>query len=152
MIVLRLLGWFPENGSPALLPIVFAVLCVNSTIAAMGMISAGSMMADVAEQHEVRSGKAQQGVFFSSTSFSGKLASGIGHFVAGVGLDLIAFPLQADPADVPASSLANLGLLSVTAALLTVFAIWSFRYYKIDHAEFTRTREILTARQAGEGA
>jgi GPH family glycoside/pentoside/hexuronide:cation symporter len=148
LVLLRIFGLMPENGSPFLLPIVFVVLCAMSTIAAMGFISAGSMMADIAEQHEVRTGKAQQGVFFSSTSFSSKMASGLGHFVAGVGLDLIAFPLQADPSTVPVSALTNLGLLSLAAATLTIFAIWSFRGYRIDRAEYARTRAILTERAA----
>ncbi len=151
MIVLRLAGWFPENGSPFLLPIVFAVLTVTAVIAAMGFISAGSMMADVAEQHEVRSGRAQGGIFFSSTSFSGKLASGLGHFVAGVGLDVIAFPLQSAPEDVSASALANLGLLSLAAIPLTIVGIVCFRYYKIDLAEQQRTRAILAERHAADG-
>ena len=62
---------------PWLLPIVFLVLMINMTIAATSFVSAGSMMADVAEQHVLASGKAQQGIFFSATSFSGKLASGL---------------------------------------------------------------------------
>ena len=44
----------------------------------------------------------------------------------------------------------NLGFVNLAAALLTVAAIWAFRYYRIDHAEYTRTREILEARRAGE--
>jgi len=144
-IVLRLVGWFPANDSPALLPIVLALLTANATFAAMAFISAGSMMADVAEQHEVRTGRAQGGIFFSSTSFSGKLASGLGHFVAGVGLDGISFPLQADPADVPPGALVDLGLLNLAAAALTIFGIWAFRYYTIDRAEHERTRAILGA-------
>jgi GPH family glycoside/pentoside/hexuronide:cation symporter len=150
LIVLRLIGWFPENGSPLLLPTVFLVLTLTAIIAAMGFISAGSMMADVAEQHEVRSGRAQGGIFFSSTSFSGKLASGLGHFIAGVGLDLIAFPLQSDPAEVSSSALASLGLLSLCAVPLTVIGVFCFRYYKIDQAEQLRTRAILAERHASE--
>jgi Na+/melibiose symporter-like transporter len=151
VIVMRLLGWLPANGSPLLLPIIISVLVVNTTIAAWGFVSAGSMMADVAEQHELRSGKSQGGIFFSSTSFSGKLASGLGHFVAGVGLDLIAFPLQADPSQVPPEAIRNLGLLNVSAALLTVGAIWMFRYYTIDRDEQARTRAKLDEqRQRGQ--
>jgi Na+/melibiose symporter-like transporter len=148
MIMLRLIGWFPENGSPLLLPIVFTVLTITAIVAAISFISGGSMMADVAEQHEVRSGKAQSGIFFSSTSFSGKLASGLGHFVAGVGLDLIAFPLKSDPADVSASALASLGLLNLCAIPLTIIGVICIRYYRIDQAEQVRTRAILTERHA----
>lgn len=148
VIVLRLLGYFPENGSPLLLPIIFVVMLLNLSIAATSFVSAGSMMADVAEQHVLQSGKAQQGVFFSATSFSGKLASGLGHFVAGVGLDLIAFPLQSDPSEVGADAIRNLGLLNLSAVLITIFAIWVFRSYAIDHETQRETRRILEEREA----
>jgi GPH family glycoside/pentoside/hexuronide:cation symporter len=146
-IVLRLLGVFPENGSPWLLPIVFGVLMLNMTIAATSFVSAGSMMADVAEEHVLRSGKAQQGIFFSATSFSGKLASGFGHFVAGVGLDWIAFPLQADPSEITAEAVRNLGAVNLAAGLITIVAIWVISYYRIDREAQRVTRETLESRE-----
>jgi Na+/melibiose symporter-like transporter len=146
VIVLRLLGWFPENGSPLLLPIIFFVLLVNLTIAATSFVSAGSMMADVAEQHVLHTGKAQQGIFFSATSFTGKLASGFGHFVAGVGLDWIAFPLQANPSEVGPGAIRDLGLLNLYAVGVTLFAIWAFRWYEIDRDVQAETRRALAAR------
>lgn len=147
-VVLRLLGWFPENGSPWLLPIVFFLLVVNMTIAATSFVSAGSMMADVAEEHALHTGRAQQGVFFSATSFSGKLASGFGHFVAGVGLDWIAFPLQEEPSAVGALAIRHLGLLNLGAALITIVAIWVFRWYRIDRRTQLETRLALEAARA----
>ncbi len=125
---------------------IFGVLCLNTAIAALGFISAGSMMADVAEQHELDSGRAQQGIFFSATSFSGKLASGLGHAAAGIGLDLIAFPLKADPSQVPIESIRALGMLNLLAALLTLGAIYVFSYYSITRAHQARTRQALEAR------
>jgi Na+/melibiose symporter-like transporter len=142
-IVLRLLGAFPENGSPWLLPIIFGLLLVNMTIAATGFVSAGSMMADVAEQHVLNSGKAQQGIFFSAMSFAGKLASGIGHFVAGVGLDWIAFPFESKPSEVGAVAIQSLGLLNISAVVITLVAIWVFRYYRIDRDVQLETRRAL---------
>ena len=148
VIVLRLVDWLPSNGSPLLLPIIFAILMVNTTIAAFGFVSAGSMMADVAERHEHDSGKAQGGIFFSATSFSGKLASGLGHFVAGVGLDLIRFPLQAAPSEVAPEAIRNLGLLSVSAAVLALIAIYVFRFYSITSGEQAQIRQALERRGA----
>ncbi|MEE2673549.1 MAG: MFS transporter [Myxococcota bacterium] len=145
-IVLRLLGVFPENGSVWLLPVVFVLLLINTTIAATSFVSAGSMMADVAEQHVLRSGKAQQGIFFSATSFSGKLASGFGHFIAGVGLDWIAFPLESKPSEVSSEAIQSLGLLNLSAGLITIVAIWVFRYYAIDRDVQLETRRALVDR------
>jgi Na+/melibiose symporter-like transporter len=147
-IVLRVLGWFPENGSPYVIYIILGVLSFNATLGAVGFISAGSMMADVAEQHVLRSGKAQQGIFFSSTAFSGKLASGLGHAIAGVGIDLISFPLKAEPSAVPELAIRNLGLLTVGSAVLTLVAIWVFRYYAITRDVQEKTRIALAERDA----
>ena len=152
VIALRLLDLMPENGSPLLLPIIFGVLTLNSAIAALGFISAGSMMADVAEQHEHDSGSAQGGVFFSATSFSGKLASGLGHAVAGLGLDLIAFPLQSAPSEVPYEAVRNLGLLNLAAALLTLVAIYVFSYYQINSEKQALTRAALEVRDGADRA
>ena len=151
VIALRLLDLMPENGSPYLLPIIFCVLTLNAGIAALGFISAGSMMADVAEQHELNSGRAQGGIFFSATSFSGKLASGLGHAAAGIGLDLIAFPLQAEPSQVPLEAVRNLGLLNLGAALLTLVAIYVFSYYRIDRAQQAKTRAVLEQHDGAAG-
>ena len=147
-IVLRLLGAFPENGSAWLLPVIFTLLLLNTIIAATSFVSAGSMMADVAEQHVLRSGKAQQGIFFSATSFSGKMASGLGHFIAGVGLDWIAFPLESKPSEVSAGAIQSLGLLNLSAGLITIAAIWVFRYYRIDREVQLETRQALADRGA----
>ena len=143
-IILRLTGVFPENDSPWLLPIVFFLLVVNLTIAATSFVSAGSMMADVAEDHVLKSGRAQQGIFFSATAFTGKLASGLGNFAAGVGLDWIEFPLQASPSEVTADAIFRLGALNLGAALITLGAIWVFRYYDIDREAQAATRRALT--------
>ena len=151
-VVLRLLGWFPENGSPVLLPLIFGLLMVNLSIAATGFISAGSMMADVAEQHVLKTGRAQQGIFFSATSFSGKLASGFGHFLAGVGLDLIAFPLQLSPSEVGPEAIRNLGLLNLAAVSITLVAIWVFRSYTIDRSVQESNRDALRALASGAAA
>lgn len=147
LILLRLLGIFPDNDSPLLMPIVFVVLLLNLTIAATCFVSAGSMMADVAEQHVLHSGKAQQGIFFSATSFSGKMASGVGHFVAGVGLDVIAFPLQSEPSEVGPAAIRNLGLLSLSAVSITLVAMWVFRKYAIDRETQLETRRLLEERE-----
>jgi Na+/melibiose symporter-like transporter len=144
-IALRLLGAFPENESVWMLPIIFFFLMVNLTIAATSFVSAGSMMADVAEQHVLRSGRAQQGIFFSATAFTGKLASGLGNFVAGIGLDWIEFPLQAAPSEVPMAAVQSLGALNLGAGLITLGAIWVFRYYRIDRDAQAETRRAIEA-------
>ena len=140
-VSLRLLGIFPENGSPMLLPMVLSFLAIVSALGAMAIISAGSMMADVAQEFAFESGSENQGIFFSATSFSGKLASGGGHLLAGLGISLIEFPTQAtDPGAVAPEVIRNLALVSLTAALLSFVSIYFYTRYRITRERY---QEIL---------
>jgi len=140
-VVLRLLGLFPENGSPLLLPLIMGFILIVGVAAALGFISAGSMMADVAQEYELHSGQSRQGIFFSATSFSGKLASGGGHLLAGLGISLISFPVKAtDPNALAPELIRNLALLNLAAASLTLLAIYAYTRYAISHERYA---EIL---------
>jgi Na+/melibiose symporter-like transporter len=153
-VVLRLLGLFPENGSPLLLPLIMGFIVVVGVGAALGFISAGSMMADVAQEYELHSGQSRQGIFLSATSFSGKLASGGGHLLAGLGISLISFPVKAtDPSTLAPELIRNLALLNLTAASLTLLAIYAYTRYGISHERYAQILRNLAHRaQAGPGS
>jgi len=137
---LRLVGWMPENGDALLLPLVVVNNIVAYTGLYAGLATAGSMMADVADEYELQSGKRQQGVFFAVQSFSFKTTFGVGTFIAGLGIELIGFPRQARVGDVPADAIFGLGLfagpvmcamLLVAAAIVLLYPISSERYRRI---------------------
>ncbi len=130
-IALRLLGFFPENGSVFLFPSVGGFTFVWAFVAAIGFVSAGSMMADVAEEHEHETEQSQQGIFFSATAFSGKLSSGLGTFFAGIGIDLIDFPVKSEPSSIPPETIRNLGLFDISIFIFAVVGIYSFSFYRI---------------------
>ena len=141
-ILLRLAGWFPENGTTALIVALAGFKFVQGVIVQQALISFGSMMADVADEHELESGRRQEGILFGAVAFSGKAASGLGNMVAGVGLDLIAWPRGAHiqtAADVPAMTLVKLGLLyGPIVAGFAVVSVWCYTHYKLNrerHAE-----------------
>ena len=142
-IVLRLLGMFPENGSSSLLPTLAVFQLVTMTLAGVNFVSAGSMMADVAEEHTLNTGEEKQGIIFSALSFSGKFASGFGHFAAGVGLDLIAFPLDAKPSAIPDQTISSLGMLSFSAVVFSLIALRYFGSYSITLKTQLETQRLL---------
>lgn len=146
-IVLKLLGLLPENGSTELLLVIAFFLLLTMMLSAANIVSVGSMMADVAEEHSLSAGESKQGIIFSALSFSGKLSSGFGHFFAGVGLDLIAFPLQLEPSEVSAESVNRLGLLNVFTITLVVLALWAFRSYTITRQSQRDTQQALADAQ-----
>ncbi len=110
-IFLRLLGLMPENGTPRLLWVLFVhALIIVAVVVTMGIIFA-SMIADVADENELVTGKRQEGMFVSAIAFVNKATSGMGGFLAGVALDVIDFPQGAQPGTVPPDKVFQLGLV-----------------------------------------
>lgn len=148
-VLARMAGLMPAGGE-LLFEIVFILLLGVGIAAGVGYTSAGSMMADVAQDQFLRTGRNQQGILFSAVAFSGKLGSAGGHLVAGVGVDLIAFPLQSAPSEVAPELITRLGLLSLVAFPVAVSGIWAYTYYRINRASYEESmRGIREAR--GEG-
>ncbi len=158
-IVLRLWGWFPENGSGMLLGILVAFKFAQGVIVQQALVSFGSMMADVVDEHELESGRRQEGIFFGAVAFSGKAASGLVNIVAGVGLDLISGPRGAEissAADIAPQTLVNLGLLyGPIVAGFAVVSVWCYTKYKLNrerHQEILTELAQLRRTRAGEAA
>ena len=143
-IVLRLAGWFPENGEALLIPLlcVFRVIQGASTVQAN--VAFGSMVADTVDEHELDTGHRQEGIFFAASSFSAKAASGMGNIVAGFGLDIIDWPRGAHvktAADVPPETLVHLGLMyGPFVAGFGFVSVWCYTHYKLTRE---RHEEIL---------
>ena len=124
--LLRLAGLFPAPGDPRMLPILFAIFAVNAACNISAMILGASMMADVVEDAEVKTGRRSEGVFFAGSFFVQKCTSGLGIFIVGLMLDAVRFPTGARPGDVPGAVLDDLTLLfavvylglGITGALL----------------------------------
>jgi Na+/melibiose symporter-like transporter len=135
-VVMRMADVLPPNGDVRIFELIFALLLAAGFTAGIAYTSAGSMMADVAQDQYVRTGNNQQGILFSAVSFSGKLGSAGGHLMAGVGVDLIAFPLQTDPLDVAPALIARLGAMSLVAAPVAAAGIWAYTRYRITRASY----------------
>lgn len=144
-VLLRLSGALPADLGGAIFAVVASLLVGLGVAAGIGYTSAGSMMADVAHDQFLRTGRNQQGILFSAVSFSGKLGSAGGHLVAGVGIDLIGFPLQQDPALVAPYLVTRLGLLSLLAAPLAFAGIWAYTFYRITQDSYEASRKSASA-------
>ena len=104
------MDYLPENGAPLLVPILVGFKFCQGVIVQQALVSFGSMMADVVDEHELASGRRQEGVFFGAVAFSGKGASGIGTGFAGLGLTLISWPTGLAAHEIPPEVLTRLGL------------------------------------------
>lgn len=137
--IAHLLGHFPERGTSLYLGLLLLAGGAGAFAAAGALVAAGSMMADVADEHELATGRRQEGIFFGSVTLALKSASGIGHGVAGLAMDLIRFPAQAVPGSVDPEVLQSLGILyGPGIGLLAAIAIFALNGYSLDsrrHAE-----------------
>ncbi|HJO23922.1 MAG: MFS transporter [Myxococcota bacterium] len=139
-VALRLMDLLPANGEALLLYIVSSLLFAMGVMAGVGYTSAGSMMADVAYDQFLRTGRNQQGILFAATALSGKLGSAGGHFLVGVGIDLIRFPLKADPAAVIPDLIVRLGVLSLVSAPFALAGVYAISRYRISRESYEASR------------
>jgi len=88
---LRLLGVLTLEGDPLVWTIA-AIVFVGGALMAAAAIAFGSMMADAADEHEHLFGARREGLYFAGWAFASKAAAGAGALIAGLVLQLIAFP------------------------------------------------------------
>ena len=134
-IILRLVGFFPANGSPLLLPMLGVHTTVLITLFIITSIVLASMLADVVEDSEIGTGRRSEGVFFAARAFVDKSVSGIGIFSSTVLLYLIGFPKGAQPGAIDPTVVRNLGLAyTPTIVVLYLIAVACMTTYRINRA------------------
>ncbi|MFA9199794.1 MAG: MFS transporter [Cypionkella sp.] len=144
--VLRLAGLFPENGDPVTLPLAFAFFTVATGLGICPMILTGSMLADVIEDSEMKTGHREEGLFFAGNLFMQKCVTGIGTFAAGSLITLVGFPQNAVPGQVDADVIERLMLVFVilTAAFVSL-SIAMFLRFPLGEDDHNERLEALAA-------
>ena len=146
-ILLRLFDAFPTNASPLLFPILVALKGISYCMSAIMVISIASTLADVTDEHELLTGRRQEGVFFAARAFFGKLTTGLGHLLAGLGMDWIAFPTGSKPGEISPDVVAQFGVLAGPLTLLPgLVSIAFYARYRIDEARHAEIQRALQAR------
>lgn len=146
-IVLRLVEWFPPNGSAALLPALLVFGTVEVALIIMSSILVASMVADVVEDSEIATGRRSEGVLFAAGSFVGKVVSGVGVFASSLILGWISFPRDASPGQVDPPIVANLGLIyACTLVALYLLSLAFLARYRISQASHEENLETLERR------
>ncbi len=145
-ITLRMFGYFPDNATSSLLPLLIAFAAVAAASGSILNISVMSALADIADENEVRYGLRQEGVLYSTRTLFAKIDNAIGHFFAGVTLDLIAFPTRGTPGEVGEDVLWNLGLIDSPLAIIPgLIAAVFYSRYAINRKTYDDNRSRLVA-------
>lgn len=150
--LLQIVGWYPPPESPAYLGILIGCSVFAVFGATAGVVNAGSMIADVTDEHELRTGLRQEGIFFAALAFAIKATVGVGQFVAGVGIDAIGLSAGATPDSVSAETIRSLGILyGPGTAVLGAASVFILTGYRLDRKRHGEIVAALAARRAGEG-
>ena len=145
-VTLRIFGLMPENHSDQLLPVLMAFYLATVTCGVILLISAMSALADITDEQELVTGRRQEGTFYAARSFFGKASSGLGHLFAGIAIDVISFPVGAEPGSVDADTIFRLGLIEGPIAIIPAFiAIYFYRKYDLSRERHAEIQAHLAA-------
>lgn len=145
-ILLQALGLFPGRETAIYLPLLVALRFIWSIFNNAAYIVVTSMVADIVEDAQVKSGNRAEGLLLSANAFMVKLTTGFANLLPGLILAYVAFPAKAvgpvDPAIVRHFIWVYLPA-TTSVSLISIF-IWLF--YRIDQA--THERNLATVREA----
>jgi len=148
VVNLRFLGVLPENGDPLLLVILVANGVFTAGVAVVQGIIASSIVADLLDDHELRTGYRQEAMFNAALSFSGKAVSGLGAIMGGLIITSIAFPTGLEPGEVPGDAILRLGVVvGVAVPALYAIPIAMITRYRITRERHAEIRRLLDARR-----
>ncbi len=146
-ILLRLVGFFPENGSPFLLPIMMIHSIIDVGVIIMASILVASMVADVVEESERATGRRSEGLFFAVRSFAYKVVHGLGAVGAAMIIGIIGLETGATPEEVSPETVRNLGIVFVPVWLgFYLTAIYILSYYSITRKSHGENVNELSSR------
>ena len=146
-IVLRLLGLMPDNDSDWVFYILMAENLAVQTLVITAAVLVPSMISDVVEDAEVKTGRRAEGLLFSADNLFRKLVSGIGVLVAGLVLTAAVFPANAERGAVPEGVLDSMALYYLPI-YVTIFvgAMIAVSRFGIDREIHQRNVAILMER------
>lgn len=132
-VLFRLLGLMPANGDPLLFPLVLTINIIDLSLIIAVTAVAFSMIADLVESNQVKTGRRAEGVYYAAMTFTRKTTQGLGVLAAGMILSAIAFPDGAPPESVSPEILRQLGMYYAPSLLfLWLSALFFVSRYRID--------------------
>lgn len=147
---LRLAGVLPGTENPILFPYLCTEAVISQVLFVIGISTIPSMVADVVEDNELRTGRRAEGLVFSADNMARKFVSSLGVLVAGLILSWVSFPTHAKPGAVDQGTLDSLimfWMASITLLLGGSFVLVGF--FPITKARHEQNVRKLAERAAG---
>ena len=148
-VILALVGFMPTS-----LGILVPVLIVFALISAIGSVGTNvttmSIVGDIADEHELRTGVRMEGVFFGSLNFIEKCFYAVGNMLAGFSIDYIGLDPNSQPGQVPLETLDRFGWVFSAFALISIIAFAAFLPYNISRKRHAEVLENLKQRKSAD--
>lgn len=149
VILLKLLGVFPEDADQ----LVNTLYIISAPVSALGLGVAipmmGAMVADITDEHERLHGGRQEGIYYAAGSFAAKLIGGAGPMFAGYVISLSGITAGADPSSVPEEVINRFGWIQGPSILiLSAFAIGAMSFYNLSRARHAAILQEVAANKA----
>ena len=146
--VVKLAGLWPQTGTNLSTALVFAFSFFSNCLSVMAMIAAQSMVADLVEASEMKTGKRSEGVFSAGWFFVQKCGVGVGILLSGLIVHGSGLPEKADPTKVSPLVVENMMMFyAVAVAILAIIGAIIFRSFPISRTDHEERLRIL----AGDG-
>ena len=145
--IMRMLGWWPENDTEPLLPLLLGWTFFATWALAVVNVSVMSMVADLVDQHELETGRRQEGIFYAARVFFGKASNSFAAFFAGITLAYYAdLPANSIPGELDEGILWRMGVLTLVFSIGSVVATYFYGRYKLDKEKVKSIQAELSAR------
>ncbi len=140
-------GLWPAPGSNASAALFYGFALVATGLGIISLVSATSMIAEIVEAFEERTGRRAEGSFYSGNWLVQKCATGVGIFVSGQIIAFSQLAPDATPGAVPQSVLTTLllgyGGSMLVLAVISAFWLARFPISRAEHeARITRLAEL----------
>jgi len=131
--ILRMIGLWPDNGAELLLPLLLVWTVLATWCLAALNVCVMSMLADLVDEHQLTTGRRQEGIFYSARVFFAKASNSVASFLAGITLAYYAeLPANSVPGELDEGILFRMGLLVIIFSVGALVAGWFYGRYRLD--------------------
>ena len=159
-VTARLSGVFPEYESGLFLPLITLIATMNFFFSALAGIMFISMVADLVDDQELKTGQRQEGVFAAGVAFSTKAVGSLGVIIGGFLLEyFIGFPSGQGQSEINEDVLFRLAitdaiiinsLLLIPAYLISKYDLTRSNFADVQAALQEYRQRLATPESAGD--
>jgi glycoside/pentoside/hexuronide:cation symporter, GPH family len=151
-LLLRVVGVMPPNHSLLLLQIIFCTSVAGVTFGIISATTGSSMIADVVEPSQLKTGRRSEGLFFAASAFVAKATSGFGILAGSLIVSAVHLAPGADPDKVAPHVMRDFALIYVpTLVALYAISFVLLSGYRITRASHAETLQQLAAEAEAAG-